>query len=179
MEKIRIRDAGWKKFRSGRDILDPQHWKTTSTLIPNRSIQQDLYWSIFRGIKLCCVKGGWGGLGEDPGPARAPPGDGGVLGAGWVRARSYRRPGRHRQDLHPAQPVVGGSQRPECQKLHLWWLKWLLRCSSLPSVQFCGFVIRTVPVNLCTDAKNEIFVVLSSHAPAKANAVEDYRSILL
>jgi hypothetical protein len=46
-----------------------------------------------------------------------------VLGAGWVRARSHRRPGRHRQDIHPAQPVVGGSQRPQCQKLHLWWLK--------------------------------------------------------
>ena len=42
MEKIRIRDPGWKKFGSGINIPDPQHCKQLWRLIPVLQIRTEL-----------------------------------------------------------------------------------------------------------------------------------------
>jgi hypothetical protein len=42
MEKIRIRDPGWKKFGSGINIPDPQHCKQLWRLIPVLQIRKEL-----------------------------------------------------------------------------------------------------------------------------------------
>jgi hypothetical protein len=47
MEKVQIRDPAWKKFESGINIPDPQHWQRLKHNLSNWDATVQLLYSIF------------------------------------------------------------------------------------------------------------------------------------